>query len=75
MDSPNKTTQQNGMALSQEGLLMDSCVIIEQAKLSAYKAVNETLIKRNWLLGMRIQHEVFEFGIIFTIIRVAEMVQ
>lgn len=31
MDSPNKTTQQNGMALSQEGLLMDSCVIIEQA--------------------------------------------
>lgn len=31
MDSPNKTTQQNGMVLSQEGLLMDSCVIIEQA--------------------------------------------
>lgn len=60
MDSPNKTTQQNGMALSQEGLLMDSCVIIEQAKLSAYKAVNETLIKRNWLLGMRIQHEVLK---------------
>lgn len=60
MDSPNKTTQHNGMVLSQEGLLMDSCVIIEQAKLSAYKAVNETLIKRNWLLGMRIQHEVLK---------------
>lgn len=61
MDSPNKTTQQhNGMVLSQEGLLMDSCVIIEQAKHSAYKAVNETLIKRNWLLGMRIQHEVLK---------------
>lgn len=61
MDSPNKTTQQhNGMVLSQESLLMDSCVIIEQAKHSAYKAVNETLIKRNWLLGMRIQHEVLK---------------
>lgn len=60
MDSPNKTTQHNGMVLSQEGLLMDSCVIIEQAKHSAYKAVNETLIKRNWLLGMRIQHEVLK---------------
>lgn len=32
MDNPNKTTQHNGMVLSQEGLLMDSCVIIEQAK-------------------------------------------
>lgn len=60
MDIPNKTTQHNGMVLSQEGLLMDSCVIIEQAKHSAYKAVNETLIKRNWLLGMRIQHEVLK---------------
>ena len=26
----------------------------------AYHAVNETLIKRNWLLGMRIQHEVLK---------------
>lgn len=32
MESPNKTTQHNGMVLSQEGLLMDSCVIIEQVK-------------------------------------------
>lgn len=32
--------------------------IIEQAKASAYRSVNEALIKRNWLLGLRIQHEV-----------------
>ena len=42
----------------QNELFHDACVIIEQAQRSAYQAVNETLIKRNWLLGMRIQHEV-----------------
>ena len=26
----------------------------------AYQVVNETIIKRNWLLGMRIQHEVLK---------------
>lgn len=41
-------------------LVHDACVIIEQAQKSAYLAVNETLIKRNWLLGMRIQHEVLK---------------
>ena len=40
------------------GLFQDACVIIDQAQFSAFRAVNETLIKRNWLLGMRIQHEV-----------------
>ena len=44
--------------MSQNELFHDACVIIEQAQRSAYQAVNETLIKRNWLLGMRIQHEV-----------------
>lgn len=44
--------------MSQNELFHDACVIIEQAQKSAYLAVNETLIKRNWLLGMRIQHEV-----------------
>lgn len=39
-------------------LYQDACTIIEQAQVLAYRAVNETLIKRNWLLGMRIQHEV-----------------
>ena len=41
-------------------LFQDTCVIIDQAQKSAYRAVNETLIKRNWLLGMRIQHEVLK---------------
>lgn len=41
-------------------LVHDACIIIEQAQKSAYRAVNETLIKRNWLLGMRIQHEVLK---------------
>ena len=43
---------------SMSGLFQDACVIIEQAQTAAYRAVNETLIKRNWLLGMRIQKEV-----------------
>lgn len=45
---------------SMPGLFQDACVIIEQAQIAAYRAVNETLIKRNWLLGMRIQHEVLK---------------
>lgn len=43
-----------------DGLVHDVCIIIEQAQKSAYLAINETLIKRNWLLGMRIQHEVLK---------------
>ena len=43
-----------------KSLLQDACVIIDQAKAAAYRQVNETLIKRNWLLGMRIQHEVLK---------------
>ena len=41
-------------------LFQDACQIIELAQESAYRQVNETLIKRNWLLGMRIQHEVLK---------------
>ena len=41
-----------------DGTLQDACLIIEQAQQTAYSAVNETLIKRNWLLGLRIHHEV-----------------
>ena len=43
-----------------QSLIQDACVIIDQAKAAAYRQVNETLIKRNWLLGMRIQHEVLK---------------
>lgn len=43
-----------------DGLYQDACGIIEEAQATAYRAVNETLIKRNWLLGMRIQREVLK---------------
>ena len=48
------------MPSSTKGLFQDACAIIEQAQSVAYRAVNEILIKRNWLLGMRIQHEVLK---------------
>ena len=48
----------NIQAQSIEGLYQDACLIIDQAQQTAYSAVNETLIKRNWLLGLRIHHEV-----------------
>ena len=41
-------------------LYQDACTIIDQAQVSAYRAVNETLIKRNWLLGMRINMDVIK---------------
>ncbi len=49
-----KAEQQNNM------LFKDACTIIEQAQAEAYRLVNETLIKRNWLLGIRIHHEVLK---------------
>ena len=44
----------------EQQLFLDSCSIIEQTQSTAYRSVNETLIKRNWLLGMRIQHEILK---------------
>lgn len=44
----------------ESNLYQDACLIIDKAQESAYRAVNETLIKRNWLLGMRIQREVLK---------------
>lgn len=41
-------------------LYQDACAIIDSAKHYAYKQVDETLVKRNWLLGLRIQHEVLK---------------
>ena len=41
-------------------LFQDACTIIEKAQEEAYRQVNVTLIKRNWLLGLRIQHEVLK---------------
>ena len=47
-------------AVTEQSLLQDACVIIDQAKAAAYRQVNETLIKRNWLLGMRINMDVLK---------------
>ena len=41
-------------------LFQDACTIINQAQAAAYRQVNETLIKRNWLLGMRINKDVLK---------------
>ena len=49
------------MAEQQNNVLFkDVCLIIDQAQAYAYRLVNETLIKRNWLLGLRIQYEVLQ---------------
>ena len=41
-------------------LFQDACQIIEQAQAAAYRQINETLIKRNWLLGFRIDMDVLK---------------
>ena len=41
-------------------LFNDACVIIDQARDTAYRQVNEILIKRNWLLGMRINIDILQ---------------
>ena len=46
--------------LSQGELYNDACSIIEQAQVSAYRSIDEIIIKRNWLLGLRIHHEVLK---------------
>ena len=58
----NEIEKNNQMmsAVSTQSLIQDVCTIIDQAQATAYRQVNETLIKRNWLLGMRIQHEVLK---------------
>lgn len=49
-----ETNNQIVATSSLQSLIQDACYIIEQAQETAYRQVNETLIKRNWLLGMRI---------------------
>ena len=46
--------------VARQSLIQDACTIIDQAQSTAYRQVNEILIKRNWLLGMRIRHEVLK---------------
>ena len=40
-----------------DDILKDMCGIIESSQKAAYRAVNTTLIQRNWLLGYRIASE------------------
>ena len=60
MEMEKHSEKNEEMLVSSQGLFQDACAIIEQAQSVAYRAVNEILIKRNWLLGMRIQHEVLK---------------
>ena len=60
MELNNNITKNEEISSLTEGLFQDACAIIEQAQSVAYRTVNEILIKRNWLLGMRIQHEVLK---------------
>ena len=56
-------TKENDIMVNEQQetlLFQDACTIIEQAQEEAYRQVNVTLIKRNWLLGMRIQHDVLK---------------
>ena len=56
----NEYMEGKQLVTSEKQLFSDACRIIEQAQEAAYRSVNVTLIKRNWLLGMRIQHEVLK---------------
>ena len=56
MDDIKKTTVKTEQ--KNNSLFQDACTIIDQAQVAAYRSVNEVLIKRNWLLGLRIRHEV-----------------
>ena len=58
MEEKNKNIVASGQ--QETMLFQDACQIIEQAQAAAYRAVDVTLIKRNWLLGLRIQHEVLK---------------
>ncbi|MBP5541080.1 MAG: DUF1016 family protein [Bacteroidales bacterium] len=58
MGNKIKTQSSQKANLDVDRLYTDTCAIIDQAKTYAYCAVNETLIKRNWLLGMRINKDV-----------------
>lgn len=46
-----------------DDILNDMCGIIESSQKAAYRAVNTTLIQRNWLLGYRIASEAFHIFI------------
>lgn len=57
-DKEIQNSNKEVMSLDNERLYEDACDIIDSAQSYAYHAVNEVLVKRNWLLGLRIHHEV-----------------
>lgn len=48
--------------LESNDILNDMQRIIEQARANAYKAINVELIRRNWLIGYRIEKEIIKNG-------------
>ena len=60
MKQEKLSTKKEKILDSRSDLFKDACIIINQAQTYAYRAIDEILIKRNWLLGMRIQHEVLK---------------
>ena len=50
-----EVTEENKKTI--ENILQDVCTIIDESKNYAYKAVNNALVKRNWLIGKRIAEE------------------
>lgn len=55
----NKINQNNFVDsfVKTDDILKDMCGIIESSQKAAYRAINTTLIQRNWLLGYRIASE------------------
>lgn len=60
MEHDNISKRQIETAIQEEVLFKDSCFIIDQAHVAAYRSVNDTIIKRNWLIGRRIQREILK---------------
>ena len=48
--------------ITSNDILSDMQHIIEQSRNDAYKAINVALLKRNWLIGYRIEQEVIKNG-------------
>lgn len=57
----NNTTQEPELP-SKEHLFEESCLIIDEAQHEAYQAVNIALLKRNWLLGKRLNEELLKYS-------------
>ena len=53
----NNTTQEPELP-SKEHLFEESCLIIDEAQHEAFHAVNIALLKRNWLLGKRLNETI-----------------